>query len=152
VNEWDEWGDPRDPAARAYLASYSPYDNPPAGPRPDLLVTGSLHEPRVLIHQPAKWVARLRATGGSGASAGRVLFRPELGAGAHSGPGGRFGQLEYEAEILAFIVEAAGRDRQPGPAPPACRETVLIRCGQDWMNASRSGLRTSACVVSIPCG
>ena len=49
VNEWDEWGDPRDVAARAYLASYSPYDNPPAEPRPDLLVTGSLHDPRVLI-------------------------------------------------------------------------------------------------------
>ena len=43
--------------------SYSPYDNVPAGPRPDLLVTGSLHDPRVLIHEPAKWVARLRATG-----------------------------------------------------------------------------------------
>ena len=30
INEWDEWGDPRDPGARAYLASYSPYDNIPA--------------------------------------------------------------------------------------------------------------------------
>jgi oligopeptidase B len=105
VNEWDEWGDPRDPAARAYLASYSPYDNPPAGPRPDLLVTGSLHDPRVLIHEPAKWVARLRATDTAGS---RVLFRPELGAGAHTGPAGRFGQLGYEAEILAFIVDASG--------------------------------------------
>jgi oligopeptidase B len=105
VNEWDEWGDPRDPAARAYLASYSPYDNPPAGPRPDLLVTGSLHDPRVLIHEPAKWVARLRATDTAGS---RVLFRPELGAGAHTGPAGRFGQLGYAAEILAFIVDAAG--------------------------------------------
>jgi oligopeptidase B len=105
VNEWDEWGDPRDPAARAYLASYSPYDNPPAGPRPDLLVTGSLHDPRVLIHEPAKWVARLRATDTAGS---RVLFRPELGAGAHTGPAGRFGRLGYAAEILAFIVNAAG--------------------------------------------
>jgi oligopeptidase B len=104
VNEWDEWGDPRDPAARAYLASYSPYDNPPAGPRPDLLVTGSLHDPRVLIHEPAKWVARLRATDTAGS---RVLFRAELGAGAHTGPAGRFGQLGYAAEILAFIVDAA---------------------------------------------
>jgi oligopeptidase B len=109
VNEWDEWGDPRDPSARAYLASYSPYDNPPAGARPDLLVTGSLHDPRVLIHEPAKWVARLRATGAGRSTGSRVLFRPELGAGAHTGPAGRFGQLAYEAEILAFIVAAAGR-------------------------------------------
>ena len=104
ANEWDEWGDPRDPAARAYLASYSPYDNPPAEPRPDLLITGSLHDPRVLIHEPAKWVAKLRATGTAGS---RVLFRPELGAGAHTGPAGRFGRLGYEAEILAFVVDAA---------------------------------------------
>jgi oligopeptidase B len=106
VTEWDEWGDPRDPAMRAYLSSYSPYDNVPAGPRPDLLVTGSLHDPRVLIHEPAKWVARLRATDTGGG--GQVLFRPELGAGAHVGPAGRYDQLRYEAEILAFIVTAAG--------------------------------------------
>jgi oligopeptidase B len=99
----NEWGDPRDPVARAYLASYSPYDNPPAGPRPDLLVTGSLHDPRVLLHELAKWVARLRATD---TARSRVLFRPELGAGAHTGPAGRFGRLGYAAEILAFITDA----------------------------------------------
>jgi oligopeptidase B len=105
ITEWDEWGDPRDPAMRAYLSSYSPYDNVPAGPWPDLLVTGSVHDPRVLIHEPAKWVARLRATDTTGS---RVLFRPELGAGAHVGPAGRYDQLRYEAEILAFILTAAG--------------------------------------------
>jgi protease II len=106
INEWDEWGDPRDPQARAYLASYSPYDNVPVGRRPDLLVTGSLHDPRVLIHEPAKWVARLRATDSAGS---RLLFRPELGAGAHVGPAGRYDKLGYEAEVLAFVVDAASR-------------------------------------------
>ncbi len=105
--EWGEWGDPRDPEARAYLASYSPYDNVPDGARPSLLVTGSLHDPRVLIHEPAKWVARLRATCPAD-SGGRLLFRPELGAGAHVGPAGRYDHLRYEAEILAFILDEAG--------------------------------------------
>jgi oligopeptidase B len=110
IAEWDEWGDPRDPAIRAYMESYSPYDNVPEGPRPDLLVTGSLHDPRVLIHEPAKWVARLRATdtAGPGGPGSRLLFRPELGSGAHVGPAGRYDRLRYEAEILAFIVGAAG--------------------------------------------
>ena len=98
---------------RAYMESYSPYDNVPAGPRPDLLVTGSLHDPRVLVHEPAKWVAKLRAASPDGAAGtdgdGRVLFRPELGAAAHVGPSGRYGKLAYEAEILAFILDAAGR-------------------------------------------
>jgi len=113
ISEWDEWGDPRDPGARAYLESYSPYDNPPAGRRPPLLVTGSVHDPRVLIHEPAKWVARLRATAAPG---GRLLFRPELGAGAHAGPAGRYDQLAYEAEILAFVLDAAGGGAAAGGA------------------------------------
>ncbi len=103
INEWDEWGDPRDPDDFACLRSYSPYDNPPPGRRPDLLVTGAVHDPRVLVHEPAKWVARLRETD-SGDS--RVLFRVELGAGAHTGPSGRFGHLRYEAEVTAFILDA----------------------------------------------
>ena len=154
TTEWDEWGDPRDPAIRAYMESYSPYDNAPAGDRPDLLVTGSLHDPRVLVHEPAKWVARLRATAAAGAAApdgpaipagpaipdgpaspaglasgagpdgrgraGRVLFRPELGAAAHVGPAGRYDKLAYEAEILAFILDAGERPRSrahPGSSP-----------------------------------
>ena len=70
----------------------------------------------MLIHEPAKWVARLRATsdggtsdGGAGRDGGsRLLFRPELGAGAHVGPAGRYDRLRYEAEVLAFIVAAVG--------------------------------------------
>jgi oligopeptidase B len=103
ITEWDEWGDPRDAADFDCLRSYSPYDNPPAGARPDLLVTGAVHDPRVLVHEPAKWVARLRETDTAG---GRVLFRVELGVGAHTGPSGRFAHLRYEAEVQAFILAA----------------------------------------------
>jgi oligopeptidase B len=106
ITEWDEWGDPRDPEVLAYLRSYSPYDNVPLGRRPDLLVTGSLHDPRVLIHEPAKWVAKLRAT--ADGAPGQVLFRAELGTAGHTGPTGRYDRLGYEAEIGAFIVAAAG--------------------------------------------
>jgi len=111
INEWDEWGDPRDPGDFAVLRSYSPYDNPPPGPRPALLVTGTVHDPRVLIHEPAKWVARLRDTGpgtGPGDGGSRLLFRAGLGAGAHTGPSGRFAQLAYEAEVQAFILYSMG--------------------------------------------
>jgi oligopeptidase B len=106
ANEWDEWGDPREPADYAYMRSYSPYENPPSGPRPPLLVTGAVHDPRVSIHEPAKWVANLRATDDSAGSI--VLFRAELGVGAHSGPSGRDSKLRYEAELQAFILDAMG--------------------------------------------
>jgi oligopeptidase B len=105
VNEWDEWGDPRDPGDFACLRSYSPYENPPAGPRPDLLVTAAVNDPRVLVHEPAKWVARLRETDTSDS---RLLLRVELGAGAHTGPSGRYAQLGYEAEVHAFVLDAMG--------------------------------------------
>jgi oligopeptidase B len=105
VSEWEEWGDPRDPDDYACLRSYSPYDNPPAGRRPALLVTGAVHDARVGIHEPAKWVARLRATDTADS---RLLFRAVLGVGSHGGPSGRSAQLRYEAEIQAFVLGAMG--------------------------------------------
>lgn len=114
VQEWDEWGNPADPDDRAVMLSYSPVDNPPqAEARPALLVTGAVHDTRVLVREPAKWVATLRATDlGHGAgvdpasptSRRTVLFRAETGYGAHAGPVGRFSQLEYEAEIHAWTL------------------------------------------------
>jgi oligopeptidase B len=103
VNEWDEWGDPRQEEDYLYIRSYSPYDNPPAGRRPDLLVTGAVNDRRVLVHEPAKWVARLRQTDTEGS---RLIFRAELGAAAHTGPSGRFARLSYEAEVQAFVLDA----------------------------------------------
>ena len=65
-----------------------------------------MHDPRVAVHEPAKWVARLRATDSAGDEP--VLFRVELGAGAHTGPSGRFAQRGYEAEVHAFVLDAMG--------------------------------------------
>ncbi len=104
VNEWDEWGDPRRREDFDVLLSYSPYDNPPAsGSRPDLLVTGALHDPRVKVSEPAKWVAALRDSDPGWSP--RCLFRCETGAGAHAGPSGRFARLGYEAEVLGWVLE-----------------------------------------------
>ena len=103
ITEWDEWGDPRRREDFDWLRAYSPYDNPPSGPRPDLLVTGALHDPRVMVFEPAKWVARLRETDPEWSP--RCLFRVETGAGAHVGPAGRFAHLAYEAEIYAWVLD-----------------------------------------------
>jgi oligopeptidase B len=114
AQEWLEWGDPRDPEQHAWLAAYSPILNlPDVADRPPLLATGFAHDPRVLVREPARWVARLRASDpdhGAGVddtspvSPRTVLFRAELGPGSHGGPSGRFGELVYEAELLAWIL------------------------------------------------
>ncbi len=118
IPEWDEWGNPADPGDRAVMMSYSPVDNPPAAEaRPALLVTGAVHDTRVLVREPAKWVATLRATDpehgvgvdpASPASRRTVLFRAETGSGAHAGPVGRYSQLDYEAEIHAWTLACFG--------------------------------------------
>ncbi len=102
--EWGEWGDPRREEEFRWMLAYSPYDNPPpAGSRPDLLVTGAVHDPRVMVAEPAKWVAELRHT--DPAWSPRCLFRVETGAGAHTGPSGRYAHLAYEAEVQAWLLD-----------------------------------------------
>ncbi len=104
ITEWDEWGDPNKPEEFAWLLAYSPYDHlPPAGSRPDLLVTGALHDPRVMVFEPAKWVAALRESDPDWSP--RCVFRAETGAGAHVGPSGRFARLGYEAEVYAWLLD-----------------------------------------------
>ncbi|HEX6249292.1 MAG TPA: prolyl oligopeptidase family serine peptidase [Nocardioidaceae bacterium] len=116
VNEWDEWGDPAKEEEFRWMLAYSPYDNlPPAGGRPPLLVTGAVHDPRVMVWEPAKWVAALRATDPQWSP--QCVFRCETGAGAHVGPSGRFAHLRYEAEIYAWALDRFGL--AGGPAAPA---------------------------------
>ena len=60
VTEWEEWGDPRSEPYASYIDSYSPYDNTRPANYPALLITAGLNDPRVSVHEPAKWTARLR--------------------------------------------------------------------------------------------
>ena len=105
------------------MLSYSPVDNPPpVNARPALLVTGAVHDTRVLVREPAKWVATLRASDpdhGAGidptssVSRRTVLFRAETGSGAHAGPAGRYSQLDYEAEIYGWILTCFADESAP---------------------------------------
>ena len=116
ITEWEEWGDPRIPEQRSYMESYTPYLNlPDPQDRPPLLVTGALHDPRVLVHEPAKWVAALRHSDpehGDRASAtdrGSVIFRVETGEGSHGGQAGRYAALADEAQVIAWALDVMGR-------------------------------------------
>jgi oligopeptidase B len=104
ITEWEEWGDPRVREEFDWMLAYSPYDRlPAAGTRPDLLVTGAVHDPRVMVREPAKWVAALRHSDPEWSP--RLLFRCETGAGAHVGPSGRVAHLGYEAEVCAWVLD-----------------------------------------------
>lgn len=101
VTEWEEWGNPvDDPAAFDTIASYSPYENVKAAPYPAILATAGITDPRVSVHEPAKWVQELRATTTGDRP---ILLRVEMGAG-HGGPTGRYDAWRDEAFLLAFAL------------------------------------------------
>ncbi len=108
--EFPEWGDPiRDPEAFRTIRSYAPYENVRAQPYPHMLVTAGLSDPRVTYWEPAKWVAKLRATKTNDS---RVLLVTRMSAG-HFGAGGRFEWLEEVALMHAFAVDIAGLGHTP---------------------------------------
>ena len=83
--EWPEWGNPIESEKDfRTILSYSPYDNVAAKDYPAILAMGGLTDPRVTYWEPAKWIARLRATMSGG---GPVLLRTNMGAG-HGGASG----------------------------------------------------------------
>jgi oligopeptidase B len=103
--EWPEWGNPTESATDfKTILSYSPYDNVAAKEYPAILAMGGLTDPRVTYWEPAKWIARLRATMTGG---GPVLLRTNMGAG-HGGASGRFNRLDEVAIGYAFALWAVG--------------------------------------------
>ena len=102
--EWLEWGNPiTDVKAFEVIRSYSPYDNVGAHFYPPILALGGLTDPRVTYWEPAKWVARLRATMTAG---GPILLKTNMGAG-HGGASGRFDRLAEVALEYAFALACA---------------------------------------------
>ncbi|MCY3590069.1 MAG: S9 family peptidase [Acidobacteria bacterium] len=102
--EWDEWGDPRVREYYDYMLSYSPYDNVEARDYPHLLVTTGLHDSQVQYWEPAKWVARLRA---SKTDDNFLLLETNMGAG-HGGASGRYDRYRETALVYAFLLDLAG--------------------------------------------
>ncbi|MFC4822034.1 S9 family peptidase [Dokdonella ginsengisoli] len=101
TNEYEEWGDPREKPYYDYLRAYSPYDNVGAHDYPALYVTTSLNDSQVQYYEPAKWVARLRATK---TDSRPLLFKIDMDGG-HNGKSGRFGRQRETAQMYAFFLD-----------------------------------------------
>ena len=110
VTEWEEWGDPREEPFASYMRSYSPYDNTVPADYPAMYVTAGLNDPRVSIHEPAKWVARLREVNRGSRP---IVMKTEMGAG-HGGPSGRYDAWRDLAQTLTFLLRTT-----PTPPPSA---------------------------------
>lgn len=104
TNEFDEWGNPKNKEAYFYMKSYSPYENIEAKAYPNMLVTTGLHDSQVQYFEPAKWVAKLRATK---TDKNVLLLKTEMDFG-HGGASGRFDYLKDIALNYAFLLALEG--------------------------------------------
>ncbi|HWE45070.1 MAG TPA: S9 family peptidase [Caulobacteraceae bacterium] len=104
TNEFDEWGNPKDPKYYAYMLSYSPYDNVAAKAYPAMFVSTGLWDSQVQYYEPTKWVARLRARK---TDDNPLVFRINMEAG-HGGKSGRFQRYHDTAEFYAYMLTELG--------------------------------------------
>ena len=104
TNEFDEWGNPKQKAAYDYMKSYSPYENVEKKAYPNMLVTTGLHDSQVQYFEPAKWVAKLRATK---TDKNVLLLKTNMEFG-HGGASGRFDYLKDVSLRWAFLFSLEG--------------------------------------------
>ncbi len=105
--EWPEWGNPitsREDYER--IAAYAPYEAVSAQDYPPIFALAGLTDPRVTYWEPAKWVAKLRATATGDAP---LYLKTNMGAG-HAGASGRFDRLKETAQCYAFAIKCVGLD------------------------------------------
>ncbi len=100
VGEFEEWGDPRVREQYEYMRSYSPYDNIAPKAYPAMLVKTSYNDSQVMYWEPAKYVARLRATK---TDSNPLIFKVNM-AGGHGGSSGRYDKLRETAFDYAFLL------------------------------------------------
>jgi len=104
VPEYEEWGNPNEPAYFHYMLSYSPYDNLRPGRYPAMLVKTSLNDSQVMYWEPAKYVAKLRTLK---TDSHPLLLVTNMEAG-HGGASGRYDYLKEIAFDYAFLLRELG--------------------------------------------
>ena len=96
-----------EPETYDYLAGYAPYENVGTQDYPAILATTSVNDTRVLYVEPAKWVARIRATAPDDRGRPDVLLKTEMSAG-HGGVSGRYRAWRDRAFTLAWVLDRMG--------------------------------------------
>ena len=105
VGEFEEWGNPKEKAAFDYMITYSPYDNVEAKNYPDMLVKTSFNDSQVMYWEPAKYVAKMRATR---TDHNTLILKTNLSPAGHGGASGRYDRLKEASFDYAYILGEMG--------------------------------------------
>ena len=104
AGEFNEFGNAKENKEHFnYIKSYSPYENIKKMNYPNILITTSLSDNRVLFDEPTKFTAKLRDLKTDN---NLLLLKTEMNAG-HGGKSGRDGAIEEIAFDYAFILKIA---------------------------------------------
>ncbi len=102
IGEFDEFGNAKDNKNHfEYIYSYAPYNNIKKMDYPNILITTSLSDNRVLFDEPTKFTAKLREYKTDN---NLLLLKTEMNAG-HGGKSGRDGAIEEIAIDYAFALK-----------------------------------------------
>ena len=105
VGEFEEWGNPKEKAAYDYMITYSPYDNIEARAYPNMLVKTSFNDSQVMYWEPAKYVAKMRATR---TDKNVLILKTNLSPAGHGGASGRYDRLHESAFDYAYLLTQMG--------------------------------------------
>ncbi len=106
VGEFDEFGNAKDNKEHFnYIYSYAPYNNIKKMDYPNILITTSLSDNRVLFDEPTKFTAKLRDYKTDN---NLLLLKTEMNAG-HGGKSGRDGAIEEIAFDYAFALKISNK-------------------------------------------
>ena len=106
IGEFDEFGNAKDNKKHFdYIYSYAPYNNIKKTDYPNILITTSLSDNRVLFDEPLKFTAKLRDYKTDN---NLLLLKTEMEAG-HGGKSGRDGAIEDIAFDYAFILKITNK-------------------------------------------
>jgi oligopeptidase B len=105
VGEFEEWGNPKEKPAFDYMITYSPYDNVEAKAYPNMLVKTSFNDSQVMYWEPAKYVAKMRATR---TDHNTLIFKTNLSPAGHGGASGRYDRLHEASFDYSYILTQMG--------------------------------------------
>jgi len=105
VGEFEEWGNPKEKQAFDYMITYSPYDNVVAKAYPNMLVKTSFNDSQVMYWEPAKYVAKMRATR---TDHNTLILKTNLSPAGHGGSSGRYDRLKEASFDYAWILTQMG--------------------------------------------
>ena len=103
--EWELWGNPiKSKEYFDYILSYAPYNNLKKISYPNMLITSSVFDNRVLYSEPVKYIAKLRDLK---TDKNIQLLKCKMKAAGHGGMSGRDNAITELAEEYSFILKSA---------------------------------------------